>query len=135
MHRYFSKNIKNVKHLFGDSQNFDYAQLNKKFNLIFIDGDHHTESVMKDTELLFPYLKNEKSVLVWHDAKLDTETCRYEVLMGIYKGMPSETHKHIYLVENTLCAIYWPGDLNFSFLENNTTPTNGFDVQLRISHN
>lgn len=132
MHRFFSKNIPNVLHLFGDSQNFNYAGLNKKFDLIFIDGDHHTSSVRKDTELLFPYLKNEKSVLVWHDAKLDTESCRYEVLLGIYQAMPEETHKHIYLVENTLCAIYWPFDLAFSMLVKNTFPENTFDIQLRI---
>ena len=132
MHRFYSEGIKNVTHLFGDSKYYDYSGLNKKFDLIFIDGDHHSESVKSDTTMLFPFLKNEKSVIVWHDAKLDTETCRYEVLMGIYQGMPQETHKHIYLVENTLCAIYWPYDLAFSKLVKNTSPENAFDIQLRI---
>ena len=132
MHRFYSKDIKNVTHLFGDSKYYDYSSLNKKFDLIFIDGDHHTESVKSDTSLLFSFLKNEKSVIVWHDAKLDTETCRYEVLTGIYQGMPQETHKHIYLVENTLCCIYWPYDLAFSALVKNTAPENTFDIQLII---
>ena len=132
MHRFYSKDIKNITNLFGDSKYYNYSGLNKKFDLIFIDGDHHTESVKSDSSLLFPFLKNEKSVIVWHDAKLDTEKSRYEVLMGIYQGMPQETHKHIYLVENTLCAIYWPYDLAFSTLVKNTTPENTFDIQLRI---
>ena len=55
--------------------------------------------------------------------------------MGIYQGMPQETHKHIYLVENTLCAIYWPYDLAFSTLVKNAAPQNTFDIQQhRLRH-
>jgi hypothetical protein len=46
--------------------------------------------------------------------------------------MPQETHKHIYLVENTLSCIYWPYDLAFSALVKNTAPENTFDIQLII---
>ena len=83
-------------------------QLNKKFDLIFIDGDHSTEAVRRDTKKMFSYLNNDQSIIVWHDAKVDTEYPRYEVLLGIYQALPYEMHGNIYLVENSLCAVYIP---------------------------
>jgi hypothetical protein len=134
MHRFFSKNISNITHLFGHSQTFDFEKLNKKFDLIFIDGDHHTDSVEKDTISALKLLKNEQSILVWHDASLDPETPRYEVLLGIYKGIPKEMHKHIYLVSNTLCAVYIPADFDFIAPKADTAPKHSFSVDLTLKN-
>ena len=35
-----SKDDQNITHLQGDSMTFDFADLNKKFDIIFIDGNH-----------------------------------------------------------------------------------------------
>lgn len=50
-----------------NSMTFDFSTLNKKFDLIFIDGDHSYEAIYSDTKNAFTLLKNEKSVIVWHD--------------------------------------------------------------------
>jgi predicted O-methyltransferase YrrM len=132
LHRFFSKSKPNVCHLFGDSRTFNFDSLNKKFDVIFIDGDHHTEAVEADTNRLFPCLKNEKSILVWHDAKSDTEKIRYEVLLGIYRGMPKETHPFIYLVENSLCAIYIPEILESKPLNIYGVPSSNFELTISM---
>lgn len=131
-HRFFSKEKENVTHLFGDSKTFDFSKLNKKFDVIFIDGDHHTNVVESDTRRLFPYLKSNNSIMVWHDAKKDTENIRYEVLLGIYRGIPKEKHKNIYLVENTLCAIYLDEDIKFNDLICFEKPEHHFEIDFRI---
>ena len=41
-HRFFSKDIKNITHLFGDSATFDWQPYAQKCDLVFIDGDHAT---------------------------------------------------------------------------------------------
>ncbi len=131
MHRYFSTSLANVTHLFGHSQKFNFESLQTKFDLIFIDGDHHTEAVRRDTERLFDFRKNENSIIVWHDAKSDPETPRYEVLLGIFAGIPPHLHKNIYLVENTLCAVYLTSEPNFEIAKPNKAPKHYFEVSLK----
>ncbi len=130
MHRFFSKNICNVTHLFGHSQTFNYDTLNVKFDLVFIDGDHHTESVAKDTQKILSVLKNDASIIVWHDAQIDPENPRFEVLLGVYQGVPKEKHKHIYLVSNSLCAIYYPFDVAATDFMENKTPQQFYSVSI-----
>jgi hypothetical protein len=133
-HRFFSKEKDNVTHLFGDSKTFDFKKLNNKFDVIFIDGDHHTDAVESDTRRLFSYLKSNRSIIVWHDAKKDTENIRYEVLLGIYRGIPKDKHKNIYLVENTLCAIYLDDEIKFNDLICFEKPEHHFSIDVRIKY-
>ena len=49
-HRFFSSQLNNVTHLFGDSATFDWTTYQQKCDLIFIDGDHSTEAVQRDTQ-------------------------------------------------------------------------------------
>jgi hypothetical protein len=107
-HRTFSKKISNVRHLEGDSANFDLSQFTTSCDCIFIDGDHAFEAVKRDTQRMLMLRKNEQSILIWHDAKSDTEYPRYEVLQGIFEGLPQVLHQHVYLVKHTLCAILLP---------------------------
>jgi predicted O-methyltransferase YrrM len=130
-HRFFSKDIPNIQHVFGDSQSFDFDQLNKKFDLIFIDGDHSTEAVKKDTEKMLSYLKNNQSIIVWHDAKVDTEYPRYEVLMGIYQALPFDMQQRVFLVENSLCAVYLPMEIANETPILNRLPRNSFELTLK----
>jgi len=129
-HRLFSDNKPNITHLYGDSANFNFESLEKKFDVIFIDGDHHTDSVERDTRRLLPFLKNEKSVLIWHDAKVNPEKIRYEVLLGIYRAMPIETHSKIYLVRHSLCAVYIPEEIPSNRFEMYSKPDTFFEIQL-----
>ncbi len=110
-HAMFSRGLPNVMHLEGNSQSFDYAGLNKKYDLIFIDGDHHFESIKQDTQNIFKHLVHDKSIVVWHDYAWQPGNVRYETLAAIMGGVPEAFHKNLYAVRNTLCAIFHPGEL------------------------
>jgi len=131
MHRFFSKDLPNVTHIQANSMTFDFASLNKKFDLIFLDGDHHAEAVASDTKNAFRLLKDENSVIVWHDYGMTTETPRFSVLSGILDGCPDDCIKHLYHVSNTLCAIYSRKELISGFVSPNTKPKNQFAVKIQ----
>lgn len=129
-HRYFSKKLSNVTHLFGDSATFDFSEFYGRMDLIFIDGDHSLKAVQRDTQTALKLQKSLDSIIVWHDAKSDTEYPRYEVLMGILNGLPKEMHPHVFLVRNSLCAVYLPNHHQYHQLQINALPTRFFELSL-----
>ena len=130
-HRFFSKDLKNVTHIQANSQTFDYNSLNQKFDLIFIDGDHHYESVKNDTANAFKLLKDDDSMIVWHDYGNNPADIRWDVFRGILDGTPSEKRSSLYRVSNTLCAIYTAKKLKAEYIEPYSTPTKYFSVTLK----
>jgi predicted O-methyltransferase YrrM len=110
LHGFFSRNKKNITHLTGNSLTFDFKGLDKKFDLIFIDGNHHYEYVKNDTEKIFKHLIHQNSIIVWHDYAYTPEKLRPEVLAAILDGTPTEFRKYLYHVSNTLCAIFIRND-------------------------
>lgn len=130
MHRFFSKDIKNVTHLQGNSKTFDFSSLNKKFDLIFIDGDHHTEAIASDTKNAFNLLKNDNSIIVWHDYGSGTETTRFNVLAGILDGCPADKRKFLYRISNTLCAIYINKSVKSSYIKPDQKPDRFFSLNI-----
>jgi predicted O-methyltransferase YrrM len=86
--------------------NFDFQSLNKKYDLIFIDGDHHYDYVKNDTQKIFQHLIHDNSIIVWHDYARNPECFRSEVLAGILDGTPREYRKYLYHVSNTMCSIF-----------------------------
>jgi predicted O-methyltransferase YrrM len=128
-HAVFSKNLPNVTHLKANSLYFDFASLNRKFDLIFIDGDHHYESVLNDTLKVFIHLLRDNSIVVWHDYAYNPEKVRYEVMAAILDGCPAQFHRNLYHVANTMCAVYWknpPESLS-------TTKNGSFEMIVRQS--
>ena len=130
-HAYFSKDLKNVHHVYGDSRSFDYAGLNKKFDVIFIDGNHHYDFVKSDTENVFQNLIHENSIIIWHDYAYDPEKVRFEILEAILDGIPKEFQPHLYHVANTMCAIFIRGNFPVNFLEKHISPVVTFEVNLK----
>lgn len=130
-HRFFSKHLSNVTHLFGDSATFDWQPYAKQMDLIFIDGDHSTAAVERDTRNTLQLQRNQDTIIVWHDAKSDTEYPRYEVLLGIYNGLPKAMHQHVYLVKNSLCAVYLPQQPKGESIEINALPTKSFELIIK----
>ncbi|MCW3082672.1 MAG: hypothetical protein JWP12_38 [Bacteroidetes bacterium] len=130
LHRFFSKELKNVTHLQANSQTFDYGNLHKKFDLIFIDGDHHYQSVMNDTKNAFSILKNENSIIVWHDYGHTPNDIRWDVLKGILDGTPADKKNKLYRVSNTLCAIYINTPVSSYQQESIETPTKSFSISI-----
>ncbi len=129
-HRVFSQSLKNVTHLGHNSQTFDFSSLGKKFDLIFIDGDHSYESVKIDTQNAFALLQDEQAVIVWHDYGFTPETVRWSVLAGILDGCPPEKRNHLYQVSNTLCAIYLNGKFKTSHTSFPQIPNKSFTVKI-----
>jgi predicted O-methyltransferase YrrM len=105
MHGMFIKDRTNVTMLRGDSRTFDFASLDNKFDLIFIDGDHHYDFVLEDTKNILKYVVHENSIVVWHDYGNTPEDIRFEVLAAILDSTAEELHSRIYHVGHTKCAI------------------------------
>ena len=129
-HRFFSRDLKNVEHIQHNSSTFDFKTLNKKFDLIFVDGDHHYQQVKNDTAKVFELLRDENSVIVWHDYAYQPGDVRFEVLAGIMDGCPDLYKGHLYHVSNTLCAIFTRRNYQAKFVEAHDKPTIVFDVKL-----
>lgn len=133
LHGHYSKNIDNVRQLEGNTLSFDFQSLNRKFDLIFIDGDHHFEMIKNDTRQIFNNLIHDNSVVVWHDYAFNPEAVRHEVLAGILQGCPQSYHKHIFHIANTLCAVYLPGQTGGEHLEIPVIPTGAFKIDIRFN--
>jgi predicted O-methyltransferase YrrM len=131
LHRFFSKKLDNVVHLQANSQTFDFASMNQKFDLIFIDGDHHYESVKNDTKNAFKLLKDENSVIVWHDYGNTPADIRWDVFRGILDGTREENIKYLYRVSNTLCAIYTKQNIASDYTEPNANPKKQFSLKIK----
>lgn len=130
LHGFFSQKLPNVTHLYGDSQTFDFTPYHQAFDMVFIDGDHHYEAVKRDTETAFQLLRDDHSVIVWHDYALDPETVRWNVLLAILDGAPADKRKNLYHVSNTLCAVYIPEDLPTGPLTPYEKPQKYFEVTI-----
>lgn len=130
-HFFFSKDLPNVTQLLGDSRTFDYAGLNKKFDVIFIDGNHHYDFVKSDTEKVFQNLVHEDSIVVWHDYAYSPEKVRFEILNAILDGVPASEHQHLYHVGNSMCAIFIKGKFPTSKLELYDQPKFTYEVSLK----
>jgi predicted O-methyltransferase YrrM len=130
LHGYFSLKDSNIIHLQGNSLTYNFAALNKKFDVIFIDGDHHYESVKKDTENVFKHLVHDNSIVIWHDYAFNPEKMRPEVMSAIVDGTPKDKRSKLYHVSNTLCAIYINGSFKTHVLEEYTTPNKSFIVSV-----
>jgi hypothetical protein len=122
------KDLKTIKH---NSQTYDFDQLNKKFDLIFIDGDHSYEGVLTDTINSFKIRKDKSSIIVWHDYGNSPEKVRHSVLAAILDGVPREFHKNLYHVSNTLCAVYIENrKFDTSFTKFPTYPNKVFSIRV-----
>ena len=106
VHGAFSKQAKNITEILHNSHTFDFGKLGQTFDLIFIDGDHSYKGVLNDTQKTFNLRKDATSIIVWHDYGFSTETVRHSVLKAILDGIPSDKHRNLYHVSNTMCAVY-----------------------------
>ena len=129
-HRFFSNDLQNVTHLEGNSKNFDFSGLNRKFDLIFIDGDHHYEMVKNDTEKVFRHLVHEHSIVVWHDYAHNPAQVRYEVMAGILDGTPKGLRQNLFHISNTLCAVCTPDYKPDRLIDLSAQPAGYFKIDL-----
>jgi hypothetical protein len=132
MHGMFSKGFPNITQLRGDSRTFDFSSLNRKFDLIFIDGDHHYDFLLQDTRNVLKYLVHEKSLVVWHDYGVTPEEIRFEVLAAILDGTDAAFHSKIYHVGHSMCAILLSENVKSKKPDFPAWPESFFKVTVRI---
>jgi predicted O-methyltransferase YrrM len=132
LHGYFSDHVENIAQIFGNSQTYNFTEHYGKYDLVFIDGDHHYDTVKKDTETAFRLLRNEKSIIVWHDYAHQPESVRWELLAGILDGCPKDKRSKIFHVSNTLCALYSNEVFETSELILHSKPKKHFRVSLKL---
>lgn len=132
-HAIYSRDLENVIHLQGNSQTFDFEPFRRQFDLVFIDGDHHHEAVAKDTATAFELLRDDNSVIVWHDYAYDPETVRWSVLSAIWEATPEEKRPFLYHVSNTLCAVYIPEHFKTGKLIPYVPQNRSFEVKLSFA--
>ncbi len=127
---YFLKENKNIEYIRHNSQTLDYSQLAGQFDLVFIDGDHSKNGVEIDTSNAFQLLRDENSMIVWHDYGRTPEEVRWPTLAGILDGAPKEYHDNIYQVSNTLCAVYTKKELKKKHINFPHSPDKSFQVTM-----
>jgi glycosyltransferase involved in cell wall biosynthesis/predicted O-methyltransferase YrrM len=109
-HGFYSNGIDNIRHIEDDSHTLDFSPFEHRFDLVFVDGDHSRKGVEIDTGNAFKLLKDDQSVIVWHDYGFTPERTNWEVFAGILDGCPEERRGDLYQVSNTLCAVYLSRD-------------------------
>ncbi len=130
---YFLNNEPNIKRIGHNSLTFDFNSLNQKFDLIFVDGDHSYDAVKSDTINAFKMLKNEKSIIVFHDCGISYEDQRNEVIGAIMDGASPEQRKHIYRVSNSLCGVYIHESVKSAYATYIAEPNKTFEVTLKAT--
>jgi len=133
-HGIYSRTIPNITHMEGNTLNYNFAKLNRKFDLVFIDGDHHFEMVKNDTEKVFKHLVHDKTIVVWHDYASNPETVRYEVMAGILAGCPPQFHGNIFHIAHTLCAVYLPESFYYYSGKQSSTTEGYFSLDINCHH-
>ncbi|MEX0857880.1 MAG: class I SAM-dependent methyltransferase [Balneolaceae bacterium] len=132
VHGVFSNHINKIKRIEANSHTYDFNQLDKKFDLIFVDGDHTYEGVLSDTKKVFPLRKSNSAVIVWHDYGFHTENTRYTTLKAILDGIPKDKHKNLYHVSNTMCAVYIENiELPVHFTKFPSFPNKKFSLKIK----
>ena len=132
---FFTHGVNNIRFVRHNSKTFDFAQFGRYFDLIFIDGDHSIEAVKADTEAALSVLRDETSIIVWHDYGLTSEMVNWPTLEGIRLGLPLEKRNSVFHVSNTLCAIllnnYVQTAKTVTFPQ---VPDKTFEIRLRGRH-
>lgn len=125
-----NKNPK-ILHLEANTKTFDFGSLHKKYDLIFIDGDHSYEMVLNDTKKVFEQLVHDQSIVVWHDYAYSPQNIRYEVFRAILDGIGKENHAHLYHPKNTMCAIFIKDQLQTSVFDEMGIPERLFQIKIK----
>ncbi|MFM2285941.1 MAG: hypothetical protein RLZZ543_1438 [Bacteroidota bacterium] len=129
LHGHYSKKFSNIQHLFGDSREFDFSPYEGKMDLVFVDGDHHYDSVVEDTRTAFKLIRP-GGIIVWHDYGHSPEQIRWNVAHAIFEGTPAEKRKDLLAISNSLCAAYLPMNVSRRVRHYPRKPENSFHITL-----
>lgn len=116
----------------ANSASFDFASLGGKFDLIFIDGDHHYEAVARDTKNIIHHLCHPGSIVCWHDYAYHPEAIRHEVMAGILEGVPESLHAQLYHISNTKLAVMLPEEMDGKEFSSPAQVESIFSVEINL---
>jgi hypothetical protein len=103
---FFVKNTTNIHKIAHNTQTYDFKDLIGKFDVVFVDADHEYPGVKIDTANARTLLKDDSSVIIWHDYGRSYEEINWQVLHGMLDGIPKDEHRYMYKVGNTLCGLF-----------------------------
>jgi hypothetical protein len=128
----YAQSLPNVRFIAHDSRTFDFASLEQAFDLVFIDGDHSYRGVLADTRNAFGLLRDQNSMIVWHDCMEMYEKPRWDVIAAIVDGTPPDKRNSLFHVSNTLCIVYLPqgGTLEPRYCSYPAVPNKCFKVTI-----
>jgi len=129
IHRHYSRDLPNVEHIGHDSHSFDFSEHEKQFDLVFVDGDHSYEGVVADTRSAFDLLRNDDSIIVWHDYIYNRKR-NWQILSSILDGSPTECRDRLYHISNSNCAIFVNKSFKTSKFSTNSLPRLDFTVKI-----
>lgn len=130
-HGLLSSKNPNILHLEANTKTFDFSSLNKKYDLIFIDGDHSYEMVLNDTKKVFQHLVHDQTIVVWHDYAFNPQKIRYEVFQAVLDGVGKDNHQHLYHPQNTMCAVFIKNKLATTAFDEMQFPEKLFTIRLQ----
>ena len=93
-----TERLKNVKYITGNSQDINIKNKlkNKKFDVIFIDGDHTYDGVKKDFQL-YSELINENGIICFHDIWDTPEHSRQNCFVSKFWNEIKTQYKYVEL--------------------------------------
>lgn len=115
----------------GDSATFNFKGLDQKFDLIFIDGDHHYDAVKNDTLRVMDALVQENTIVCWHDYAYHPEGVRHEVMAGILDALPKDLHSRLIHISNTKMAVLLPEEMEGMEFTSPQTPGYSFSIDIQ----
>lgn len=89
-----------ITQLFGDSAQFDFAPYHHQCDMVFVDGAHSFEYVMRDSVTARSLLRDGKGVIIWHDAIMDGVG---DALNQLF--CENEAFSTMFLIQNTSLAV------------------------------
>ena len=135
--RYFSRRKKNIIHFEENSKTFDFEKnIDRKVDLVFIDGDHSYEGIQTDTQNIFRFLGYNDTIVVWHDFRTSRNELVKTTIDAILSVIPIEFQKNIYSVDNNYCGVYIPEKYKhyFSFIEDKNE-LYSYEISIKPKHN
>ncbi len=130
-HGILSKKNPTIHHIEANTKTFKFESLQKRFDLIFIDGDHTYEMVLNDTKKVFENLVHKNSIVVWHDYAYSPQKLRYEVFMAILDGVGKENQAYLYHPKNTMCAIFTKEKLSSTVFDEMEFPKKIYEIDIK----
>ena len=119
---YKDRKIKNIIQLYGNTQQWKIPEELNRISMVFIDGNHDTEAVYSDSNLVYPNIEDE-GYIVWHDFNPDLRS-KHEWIDSAMKGVENFIKSNKIETEIVHLKNSWTGVLKKTTTKKNIESTN-----------